>query len=90
MGISKKYFLLHVSAPIGMCVQNFSFVALAVFEKQRSVSQYFESYIQYIDGVRIQMFRFADDIAIVAPDEFNLKRILECMNEILEEIKMKI
>uniref|UniRef100_A0A8D8XSF1 Reverse transcriptase domain-containing protein n=1 Tax=Cacopsylla melanoneura TaxID=428564 RepID=A0A8D8XSF1_9HEMI len=36
------------------------------------------------------MLRFADDIAVLAPDEYNLKRILECMNDIFEEFKMKI
>ncbi|XP_008481209.1 uncharacterized protein LOC103517940 [Diaphorina citri] len=36
------------------------------------------------------MLRFADDIAVIAPDEYNLKRVLENMNEILEDYKMKI
>jgi Reverse transcriptase (RNA-dependent DNA polymerase). len=36
------------------------------------------------------MLRFADDIAVLAPDEFNLQRILECMNDIFEEFNMKI
>lgn len=43
-----------------------------------------------LNGVRIQMLRFADDIALLAPDESNLKRSLECMNEVLTEYKMKI
>uniref|UniRef100_A0A8D8YBX5 Craniofacial development protein 2 n=1 Tax=Cacopsylla melanoneura TaxID=428564 RepID=A0A8D8YBX5_9HEMI len=43
-----------------------------------------------LNGVRIQMLRFADDIALLAPDEFNLKRSLECMNEVLAEYKMKM
>uniref|UniRef100_A0A8D8T0K1 Reverse transcriptase domain-containing protein n=1 Tax=Cacopsylla melanoneura TaxID=428564 RepID=A0A8D8T0K1_9HEMI len=36
------------------------------------------------------MLRFADDIAVLAPDEFNLKRSLETMNEVFEKYKMKI
>lgn len=43
-----------------------------------------------LNGFRVQMLRFADDIAVIAPDEFNLKRTLESMNEILEEFKMKM
>uniref|UniRef100_A0A8D8YV05 Craniofacial development protein 2 n=1 Tax=Cacopsylla melanoneura TaxID=428564 RepID=A0A8D8YV05_9HEMI len=39
---------------------------------------------------RIQMLRFADDIAITAPDEYNLKRALECMDEVMDKYKMKI
>jgi len=41
--------------------------------------------------VRIQMLRFADDIAIVAQDEINLKRALESLDNILKSnYKMKI
>ncbi|KAL1448654.1 hypothetical protein WDU94_014026 [Cyamophila willieti] len=36
------------------------------------------------------MLRFADDIAVLAQDEFNLKRSLEVMNEVFEKYKMKI
>ncbi|KAI5724481.1 hypothetical protein M8J77_003182 [Diaphorina citri] len=43
-----------------------------------------------MNGIRTQMLRFADDIAVLAPDEFNLKRSLESMNEVFEEYKMKI
>uniref|UniRef100_A0A8D8RFD8 Craniofacial development protein 2 n=1 Tax=Cacopsylla melanoneura TaxID=428564 RepID=A0A8D8RFD8_9HEMI len=45
-----------------------------------------------LDGEqRIQMLRFADDIAVLAPDEFNLKRTLEFMDEVLtEQYHMKI
>ncbi|KAI5728729.1 hypothetical protein M8J77_020289 [Diaphorina citri] len=43
-----------------------------------------------LNGLRVQMLRFADDIAVIAPDEYNLKRVLENMNEILEDYKMKI
>lgn len=38
-----------------------------------------------LSGRRIQMLRFADDIAIVAPDEWNLRRSLECMDEVMRE-----
>ena len=44
-----------------------------------------------VNGVRIQMLRFADDIAIVAQDEINLKRALESLDNILKSnYKMKI
>ncbi|KAI5734139.1 hypothetical protein M8J77_003012 [Diaphorina citri] len=43
-----------------------------------------------LNGVRVQMLRFADDIAVLAPDEQNLKRSLECMDEVLNKYKMKI
>uniref|UniRef100_A0A8D8TI87 Craniofacial development protein 2 n=1 Tax=Cacopsylla melanoneura TaxID=428564 RepID=A0A8D8TI87_9HEMI len=43
-----------------------------------------------LSGRRVQMLRFADDIAVLAPDEFNLKRSLETMNEVFEKYKMKI
>uniref|UniRef100_A0A8D8TBA0 Reverse transcriptase domain-containing protein n=1 Tax=Cacopsylla melanoneura TaxID=428564 RepID=A0A8D8TBA0_9HEMI len=43
-----------------------------------------------LNDTRVQMIRFADDIAVLAPDEFNLKRILDCMNDIFEEFNMKI
>ncbi|KAL1447695.1 hypothetical protein WDU94_012218 [Cyamophila willieti] len=36
------------------------------------------------------MLRFADDIAVLAPDEINLKRSLETMHEVFEKYKMKI
>ena len=41
--------------------------------------------------MRIQMLRFADDIAIIAQDEINLKRALESLDYILKNnYKMKI
>ncbi|KAI5752456.1 hypothetical protein M8J77_017138 [Diaphorina citri] len=43
-----------------------------------------------LSGKRIQMLRFADDIAVLAPDESNLKRSLETMNEVFEKYKMKM
>jgi len=44
-----------------------------------------------INGVRIQMLSFADDIAIIAQDEINLKRALESLDVILKSTyKMKI
>uniref|UniRef100_A0A8D9A7F9 Craniofacial development protein 2 n=2 Tax=Cacopsylla melanoneura TaxID=428564 RepID=A0A8D9A7F9_9HEMI len=43
-----------------------------------------------MNDTRVQMLRFADDIAVLAPDEFNLKRILEYMNEVFEEFNMSI
>ena len=44
-----------------------------------------------VKGVRIQMLRFADDIAIIAQDEINLKRALENLDCILKSNhKMKI
>ncbi|KAI5720095.1 hypothetical protein M8J77_001812 [Diaphorina citri] len=40
---------------------------------------------------RIQMLRFADDIAIIAPDEFNLRRALDYMDDVLtNQFFMKI
>lgn len=43
-----------------------------------------------LSGRRVQMLRFADDIAVLAPDEFNLKRSLETMNEVFEKYRMRI
>jgi hypothetical protein len=44
-----------------------------------------------VNGMRIQMLRFADDIAIVAQDETNLKRASESLDDILKSnYKMKI
>jgi hypothetical protein len=44
-----------------------------------------------VNGMRIQMLRFADDIAIIAQDEINLKRARESLNYILKSnYKMKI
>ena len=37
-----------------------------------------------VNGVRKQMLRFADDIAITAQDEINLKRALETLDDILK------
>jgi len=35
-----------------------------------------------VNGLRIQMLRFADDIAIIAQDEIKLKRALESLDDI--------
>jgi len=44
-----------------------------------------------VNGVRIQVLRFADDIAIIAQEETNLKRALESLDDILKNnYKMKI
>jgi len=44
-----------------------------------------------VTGVRIQMLRFADDIAIIGQDEINLKRTLESLDGILKSnYRMKI
>jgi hypothetical protein len=44
-----------------------------------------------VNGVRIQMLRFADGLAIIAQDEINLKRALESLDDILKSnYKMKI
>ena len=44
-----------------------------------------------VNGMRIQMLRFADDIAIIAQDEINLKRALERSDDILKSnYRMKI
>ena len=44
-----------------------------------------------VNGVRIQMVRFADDTAIVAQGEINLKRALENLDDILKSnYKMKM
>ena len=41
--------------------------------------------------MRIQMLRFADDIAIIVQEEINLKRSLESLDDILKSnYKMKI
>ena len=37
-----------------------------------------------VNGIRIEMLRFADDIAIIAQDEINLKRALESLDNILK------
>jgi hypothetical protein len=43
------------------------------------------------NGMRIQMVRFADDIAVIAQDGINLNRTLECLEDILKSMyKMKI
>ena len=38
--------------------------------------------MENVNGLRIQMLRFADDIAIIAQDEINLKRALESLDGI--------
>ena len=43
-----------------------------------------------VNGVRIQMVRFADSTVIIAQDEINLKRTLENLNDIKNNYKMKI
>ena len=44
-----------------------------------------------VSGMSIQMLGFADDVAIIAQDEINLKRALECLDDILKNnYKMKI
>uniref|UniRef100_A0A8D9E3Z3 Craniofacial development protein 2 n=1 Tax=Cacopsylla melanoneura TaxID=428564 RepID=A0A8D9E3Z3_9HEMI len=43
-----------------------------------------------LNGLRIQMLRFADDIAVLAPDEMNLRRILEIMDDIFKKYHMNI
>jgi hypothetical protein len=44
-----------------------------------------------VNGMRIQMLRFADDIAIIAQDEINLERALESLDDILNSnYKMSI
>ena len=44
-----------------------------------------------MNGVRIQMLSFADDIAIIAQDEINLERALESLDDISKSnYKMKI
>ena len=44
-----------------------------------------------MNGVRIQMQRFTDDIVIMAQDEINLERALESLDDILKSnYKMKI
>ena len=41
--------------------------------------------------MRIQMLKFADDIAIIAQDEINLKRALDSLDDILKSnYRMKI
>jgi hypothetical protein len=37
-----------------------------------------------LSGMRIEMLRFADDIAVIAQDEIKLKRTLECLDDILK------
>ena len=37
-----------------------------------------------VNGMRIQMLRFADDIEIIAKDEISLKRALESLDDILK------
>jgi hypothetical protein len=51
--------------------------------------QAINEYKEYCTGIkvnrmRIQMVRFADDIAIIAQDEINLERALECLDDILK------
>jgi len=44
-----------------------------------------------MNGMRIQMLRFAYDIVIIAQNEINLKRALESLDDILKSsYKMKI
>ena len=44
-----------------------------------------------VNGVRIQMLRFADDVAIIVQDEIHLKRALENLDDILKSnYKIKI
>ena len=37
-----------------------------------------------VDGMRMQMLKFAVDIAIVAQDEVNLKRAIESLDDVLK------
>ena len=44
-----------------------------------------------MNGVRIHMVRFADDIEIIARDEINLKRTLDSLDDIFKiNYKMEI
>jgi hypothetical protein len=44
-----------------------------------------------VNGMGMQMVRFADDVTIIAQDEINLKRALECLDDILNsKYKMKM
>jgi len=44
-----------------------------------------------MNGRKIDMLRFADDIAVIAENEEELQRMLRCMEETLRnELKMKI
>ena len=44
-----------------------------------------------MNGVRIQMVRFADGTVIIAQDEINFKRALESLDDVLKSnYKMKI
>jgi hypothetical protein len=44
-----------------------------------------------VKGLRIQMLKFADNIAIIVQDEMNLKRALERLDDILKSnYEMKI
>jgi hypothetical protein len=44
-----------------------------------------------VDGMAIQTLRFADHMAIIAPERINLKRALESLGDILKSnYKMKI
>jgi hypothetical protein len=38
----------------------------------------------YCTEMRIQKLRSADDIAVIAQDEINLKRALECLDDIFK------
>jgi hypothetical protein len=59
-------------------------------EKFLMISRKYCSEIK-VNGMGIQMLRFADDIAIIAPDEIYLKRALERLGDILiSNYKMKI
>ena len=60
------------------------------------VEQAINEYKEYctgikVNGMRIHMLRFADDIVIIAQDEINLKRSLESLDDILKSgYKLKI
>jgi CRISPR/Cas system CMR-associated protein Cmr3 (group 5 of RAMP superfamily) len=44
-----------------------------------------------VNGMKIQMLRFADDIRIIVQDEINLKRTIERVDDILKSsYKIKI
>jgi hypothetical protein len=49
---------------------------------EQAINEYKEYCIGIkVNGMRIQMLKFVDDIAIIAQDEINLNRTLVCLDD---------
>jgi hypothetical protein len=68
-----QYIIWYISLCVGDCF---------VYRSGRTCREYCTGI--KASGMRIQMLRFADDIAIIAQDKINLKRALESLDDVLK------